>query len=127
MVELTYLIAKLASISFIAIGLAALFNKDFYLKLMKDTFKNKAVILLYGFFALFVGFLILNYHNIWKGWPIIITLFGWIGFIKGLFLIILPKTLEDFSMIMFKGWIGKIIPFTAIILGLILGYIGFFL
>ena len=126
--ELTLLLAKLYALGFVAVGLAGIVNKNIYQKWMADIQKNSGVTLLFGFFALLVGFLIVMYHNFWQGdWGILITIFGWIGFIKGITLIILPKRLYGFSKPMFKGKCLQYMPYLVLILGLVVGYLGFFL
>jgi len=125
MTELSVFIAKIISVSYLAIGFGAFFNKDYYKNIMDDTFKNSGVRLLFGIFTMLIGFLIVNYHNFWvKDWTVLITIVGWISILKGVFLIAFPDAIQNFSRSVFKS-LSKIIPYTSIAVGLIFGYFGF--
>jgi len=122
----TILITRIFSILFLAVGIAGLINKNYYQTLMKDMFKNKAVTFLLGMTTLITSFLIVTYHNIWeKSWITIITVFGWLGLVKGVMILVFPNALEKLTKPIFKK-LMYVIPYTATILGLIFGYLGFF-
>ena len=68
-----------------------------YQRIMEDFSKNAALIYFGGALALIVGFLIVLTHNVWvAGWPVIITIFGWLGIIKGAWLFIFPDAVNKF-------------------------------
>ena len=122
----TILITRIFSILFLAVGIAGLINKNYYQTLMKDMFKNKAVTFLLGMTTLITSFLIVTYHNIWeKSWITIITVFGWLGLVKGVMILVFPNALEKLTKPIFKK-LMCVIPYTATILGLVFGYLGFF-
>ena len=50
-----------------------------------------AITYLNGLFFLVAGLFIINVHNVWKNWPTIITITGWLIFLLGLFRMIVPK------------------------------------
>ena len=50
-----------------------------------------AITYLNGLFFLVAGLFIINVHNIWKNWPSIITITGWLILLLGLFRMIFPK------------------------------------
>ena len=119
------LIAKIASIVFVCVGLAGLFNKKLYLQVGNDMFKNAGLTLVYVFIEMVLSFFVVAYHNIWTGWPVIITVLGWMGLLEGALIIVFPKFVKNFSMPIFKGGFGKIMPYIALALGLVIGYFGF--
>jgi len=123
--ELTIVIAKIFSVMAICLGLGAIFDKNLFQDMVKDTFKNKGVSMLFGIISLVFGMLIVTYHNIWNGWAVIVTIMGWAGIIKGALILIFPTFLEDFSMKVFKGSLSKIMPYTTILMGLVIGYLAF--
>lgn len=54
--------------------------------------KDRKIIFVFGYFSLIFGLATILLHNIWVlSWKILITLFGWALFIKGIFLIVLPE------------------------------------
>ena len=90
--------------------------------------KNAAVVFVWGLFTLIVGLAIVLVHNNWvKNWTVIITIFGWAGLIKGIWLIAFPDSVGEFFKFYEKG---KIFPIVHAVGGLLMGiyltYMGFF-
>lgn len=72
-----------------AIGLFLNFNT--YQGIIGEFSKSQSLCYLGGFMALVMGLVILQFHNKWEaGWPVIITILGWITLIKGLVLMLFP-------------------------------------
>ena len=72
-----------------AIGIFLNFNT--YQGLIAEFSKSPSLCYLGGFMALLMGLVILQFHNRWEaGWPVLITILGWITLIKGVALIIFP-------------------------------------
>ena len=87
------LIAKILGPYMVIVAIGILCNLKSYQKMMEDFLKNTALIYLGGVFALIVGLLIVLFHNVWMvGWQVIITIFGWIALIKGIWLIVFPNS-----------------------------------
>ena len=125
--ETSYLIAKIAAVAFLAIGLSGILRNGYYGHLMKDIYKNSGLVLLYGFLSLIVGMLIVHYHNFWVAdWIVLVTIIGWISLLKGISLMLFPDTLKRISTPMLVGKFSKVVPYSTIVLGLIFGYFGFF-
>ncbi|MBN1913857.1 MAG: hypothetical protein JW788_05585 [Candidatus Omnitrophica bacterium] len=119
-------LAKVIGPCFFIIGLGLLFNRGFYQKLMEDFSKNTAFLYLGGFFALIFGLLIVLSHNVWRGWQVLITIFGWGGLIKGIWLIVFPDSVSGLMKIYHKN--DSLLIFHAIlviIMGALLAFFGF--
>jgi len=87
------LIAKIMGPYMVIVGIGLLCNLKFYQRMMEDFLKNAALIYLGGVYALIIGLLIVLFHNVWvAGWQVLITIFGWIGLIKGIWLIVFPNS-----------------------------------
>lgn len=126
--ELSVLIAKITSVIYLSAGLGAIFSAHHYRRLVDDMFNNAALTYLMGFTAVIVGFLIVNYHNIWgKDWTVLITIMGWLALIKGILIISFPKFVQKVSESIFKGRGLRTFPYVAIVIGLLFGYFGFVL
>jgi hypothetical protein len=124
--ELSKLIAKIASVVYFAAALGAVFNRDHYQRVLDDLFKNAALTYFMGFTTVVLGFLIVNYHNIWvKDWTVLITLIGWAALIKGILLIVVPRFVQSYSRLIFEAKGQKFFPYIATFLGLLFGYFGF--
>lgn len=112
-------IFQLFGIMYLAIGLGALINPEFYRKMLTDFGQSRPMIYMGGLGVLVIGYLLVTFHNVWvKGWPVIITVIGWGALFKGLFLLVLPKASMKACGI-FKD-MGKLLIVWAIVV-LILG------
>ena len=80
-----------------------------------------------GLFAAAIGTVILITHNVWVwNWTVIITLFGWLGLLKGFMLLVFPKSVR-----IFESWFKSknmliAMGFGSLVLGLVITYFGFF-
>jgi len=125
--NLTMFLAKVYGIVFTAVGLGMLINAKYYRKNIDDLIKNPGVMYLGGAIALVVGFLIATYHNLWvKDWRVLITVFGWIALLKGIMLLVFPKSAMNLSVGMLKKENFMVWGAVTLILGIIVGYFGFF-
>lgn len=123
--ETSLFIAQIIAVVYVAVGLGMLLNFKYYKKVMKDAMKNPLLALYGGMFALAIGFLLVTYHNIWVAdWTVIITVLGWAALVKGALLLLIPGPFLKFGKIFIK-WMW-FTPVFALILGLVLGYFGFF-
>ncbi len=86
----------------IAVGILA--NRETYEKMMEDFLKNAALVYIGGILALLFGLLVVLTHNVWTvGWPAFITIFGWVGIIKGTWLLVFPDTVPKFTKVYKKN------------------------
>ncbi|MFC1658674.1 hypothetical protein ACFL1D_04715 [Candidatus Omnitrophota bacterium] len=91
-------LAKIIGPYILVIAIGLLFNSKTYQKMMDDFLQNTAFIYLGGVIALVIGIVMVLFHNIWvAGWQLIITIFGWMGLIKGIWLIIFPNSAGKFT------------------------------
>ncbi len=87
------MLAKIIGPYLVIVAIGIMLNLKFYQRMMEDFFKNSALIYLGGVLALIIGLLIVLFHNVWEAnWAVLITIFGWIGLIKGVWLIIFPDS-----------------------------------
>ena len=119
--------AKFLGLFFIIVAVGILFNLKTYRKMMKDFCKNSSLLYFGGIIALFFGLIIALRHNVWvANWPVIITIFGWCGIIKGAWLIILPNTAAKFTEAYLKKSGSLVISLLVIAaLGIFLTIMGF--
>ena len=121
-------IARLFGLCYLVIGVGLLLNQKFWRQVIEDFSKNAATILLGGIFALVVGVVIVLTHNVWvANWTVIITIIGWIALIKGIWIIVLPSTVNRFMQFYQKNEsILLVQSIGAIVLGVVLTFFGFF-
>jgi hypothetical protein len=77
-----------------AIGMLLNFNA--YQAMIGEFSKSPSLSYLGGLLGLLMGLIILQFHNKWEaGWPVVITILGWITLIKGLVLMLFPVSVID--------------------------------
>ena len=64
--------------------------------------KGRAGVFANGFLSLVFGSLIVSFHDVWTGWPVVLTLLGWAQVIKAAVAFVLPdvamRSLQRVSM-----------------------------
>ena len=124
--QLSKLIAKMASVIYLSASLGAFFSADYYRKIADDLFSNSALIYVTGFITVIIGFLIVTYHTRWtRNWIVLITILGWLAMVKGICLIAFPRFVHMLSERMFTDSGARIFPYAALCLGLLFAYFGF--
>jgi hypothetical protein len=121
-------IAKVFGPYFIIVGLAMMLKRDFFLKVMEDYSKNTALVFFTGLFPLAVGIVIVLLHNVWvANWRVIITIFGWGGIVKGVWILFFPNNAFKFMQAYQKNKRLLVLhSILAIVLGAALVYYGYF-
>jgi hypothetical protein len=126
--ENSVLIAKILGPYCVIVAIGLMFNLKFYQRMIEDFFKNAALIYLGGIMALIIGIVIVLSHNVWvAGWPIIITIFGWGGLIKGIWLIVFPNSVGKITQLyQKKPALLRIHMIIILVIGLFLSAKGYF-
>ncbi len=85
--------------------------------LVEDVAESPALILTSGVLAMLAGLAILRGHNVWRGWPVIISLFGVLSLVGGAARILFPQWIADMAtaMVANTGWL----PVTGAFLGVL--------
>lgn len=122
------LLARLIGPYIIVIGASLMLNQKIFRKIMEDFPKNPSLVFVTGLLTFVVGLATVLFHNIWVAdWRLIVTIFGWLVLIKGLFLVVLPGTLIKTTKIYLDNFKLVLIPWGIMILiGILLtvkGYI----
>ena len=126
--ELSLFLAKAWGLYIVIITLALLIRKNTLHRLINSV-QDTNTTLIYSFLALIIGVLSILSHNIWStDWRVLITLFGWVSFLKGLTLLLHPeysiKMLKLFKIQRLGGFI-YIYLVVGLIVGVFLTYVGF--
>ncbi|MBD3327761.1 hypothetical protein GF340_00480 [Candidatus Peregrinibacteria bacterium] len=121
--EATMVIAKLAAILYLAVGLGILLSPTHYRSIYKEVISSPTLTYFSALMALFFGTLIVLFHNIWvQNWPVLITLIGWIGMLKGTIILIFPKSLKIWKPLLDHNTGLMIGGLIAVAIGGVLGY-----
>ena len=97
-------IFQLIGIVYCSVGIGAIMNKNFYDDLFEGFRKNLSLTFINGVLAVIAGYLLVSFHNVWA-WElsVIITIFGWLALLKGIFFLIMPKVMLDKSKSMLEN------------------------
>ncbi len=123
---MSLVLAKILGLYLLAIGIAFIINPDRFRKFCAQATKDENTLFFGGMFALLFGAIVVGIHNVWViGWPLIITLLGWWGVIKGFGLLISEKFIKIFSFIQSRSNLFyRTISAVYILIGLFLAYKG---
>ena len=124
--ETSILIAQIAAVTYLTVALGAFLNRDYFRNIVKDFYGNAGLAYIGGFMALIMGFLIVHFHNHWVGdWTVLITILGWLALLKGMVIIVFPTHIQRMSETFLTDTGLKIIPYAALLLGLLFAWLGF--
>lgn len=125
--ELSLFLAKAWGLFIVIICLALLFKKDVLQRLINSV-QDANIVLTYSFMALIIGILSILSHNIWNSdWRVLITLFGWASFLKGLTFLFHPEySIKILKILKVQRRGGFIYAYftVGLIIGLYLIYLG---
>jgi hypothetical protein len=116
--ETSIFLARLLGPSMLVIGIGLLVNRPSFRAMSPEFLDSPALIYLAGVNAFVAGLAMVLTHNGWVlGWPVIITLFGWLALFAGIFRIVFPSGVKQLGerLIESEGFlIGGMIFYLAI-------------
>jgi len=126
MMETSILIAQIAAVVYLGVALGGFIDRDYFRRIVDDFYGNAGLTYIGGFMALVFGFLIVHVHNHWvSDWTILVTILGWLALIKGIVIIVFPQHIKLISSGVLSDCGLKIIPWFALLLGLVFAWFGF--
>lgn len=125
--QLSYFLAQLIGSVTALFALAALCQPRFVREVVGELEGSSLSRLLFSFIALVSGVAIVQSHSVWVAdWPVLITLIGWGGIIKGFMAIALPRSLVSVGRFFYgSDQHTRIVLTCALIFGLCLAGVGF--
>jgi hypothetical protein len=101
--EIHRAVEMFAAVNFLVTGLSHVFQPrvwvEFFIWLRS---KGHAGVFVNGFISLSFGSLVVAFHNVWSGLPIVLTVFGWAQVVKALVAFVAPsvgmRSLERVSL-----------------------------
>ena len=126
MAETSIFLAKAWGLYLATTSLAFLINQRNFNRIMAEV-NNYTFALMSGFLSLVVGLLTVLSHNVWAGgWPVVITVFGWLALIKGILRLTWPELVGKWTNL-FRGkrTLMNVILLVMVVLGIYLAYVGF--
>jgi hypothetical protein len=117
------LIAGLMGPTLAAMAIALLLNFGSFPAMAEQVSRDPALIFFSGILLLIAGLAIVRAHNIWTGWPILVTVLGWLVILSGLGRMFFPSRLAAIAASI--GQSTGLIIGAAILLLLIGGFLSF--
>lgn len=119
-------IAQFLGILFVGVSISIIIDKKNISAALREIVKNQGTLWMWGFIVLTIGavFLVLN-HTWTPRLPLVITIVGWLTLIKGLYILIFPKSTVSLYEKCNKDSVLLSGGVIAFILGLALLYLGF--
>ncbi len=125
--QTSILIARLLGPVLAVAGLAGLINPKAVQELAREFLASRALIFIAGVLALVAGLAIVNTHNLWTaGWPVIITIFGWLAVLGGVLRMAFPALTKSIGEAMLGNQaLLRVAGAAQLALGAILMFVGY--
>jgi len=113
------IIAALVGPTLIASALSLLVNLDKAQRIVEELSQSPALIMIAGYATFVPGLAIVYFHNRWTGgWPVLVTLLGWLSLIAGLLRMLFPAELAALAAKIAPSAAGVFSVFAVIFLGI---------
>jgi hypothetical protein len=120
------LIARLLGPTLVVLGLAFLLDPARGRRLASEFMESEAPLFVSGLLTLLAGLAIVNTHALWTGWPVVITLFGWLMVVAGVARLLIPERMKAIGRAMLARATGLRLPAALnLLLGLWLSARGY--
>jgi hypothetical protein len=116
-------IAGLMGPTLLAMGIGMLLNLGSFAVMVEQVSHDIALIFFSGVLLLVAGLAIVRSHHVWTGWPVLVTVLGWLAIIGGLARLFFPTQLAAMAANM--GQHQGFLIVAAIILLLLGGFLSF--
>lgn len=123
--DLSVLLGQIVAIYLVVGGLSVLLNGNEIRGFLKELKHNHLTYYYGGFLSLIIGALMVLTHNVWEGWPIIVTIFGWLTLVKGVLILLLPKQLLGVVHVWKNKQALMVAGVIMLALGVWLGFLAF--
>jgi len=119
-------ILQLFGIYISAMGLGMLLNPEYFKKVFRDFAASPAAAMLAGVVATVAGYLLIVFKSSWIGGDILIAILGWVALVKGLALVLFPKSFLEISKIILRGKNNFVMTsIFCLALGIVFLYLGY--
>jgi uncharacterized protein YjeT (DUF2065 family) len=125
--DISIFLAKLLGPMFLVMGAGMVIGPQGYRDMAREFLASRALIYIAGILAFLPGLAIVLTHNVWVfDWRVLITIFGWLGLLGGIFRLLFPDQVKAIGTTMLENaaWLrgGGV---AVVVLGVVLSYFGF--
>jgi hypothetical protein len=123
--ERSRFLASLIGPVLLAVATSLILNPALLPTIARAAGDDPALLLFAGILTLVAGIAIVRNHSVWRGWPAVVTVFGWLAIVGGLVRILLPQQVGAFAAGLAEQPGLIVVPVAvAGLLGLFLTYLG---
>lgn len=122
--ELSLFLAQVFGIYLVVAGALVIFRKKLMIKMLGEM--DISLMIFGGFISFILGLLVVLAHNVWTGWPIIITLLGYLMILKGVINLFFPDWGLKWGRKLYSGAGLYYVGVIDLIIGAFLVWIAFF-
>lgn len=122
---LSIFLARLLGFQLLIVGIAMFMQPERFRAAVKDFHSSQALVLIGAGLPLLFGLAIAIAHNVWSGWPILITLLGYLMIAKGLSRLFMADQGRKLSEELLGPSYHKPASIAVVALGVILLVLGF--
>lgn len=122
---LSLFLAKLLGLQLIVLSIALFTQPERFRTAIVDFHRSEALVLIGGAMPLLLGLAIVLSHNIWTGWPILITLLGYLMILKGVSRLFFPEPGRKLSEQLVSPSYYRPLSLVLALFGIVLAYLGF--
>ena len=125
--QTSILIARLLGPVLAVAGLTGLINPKAVQEMGQEFLASRALIFITGVLTLVAGLAIVNTHNLWTaGWPVIITIFGWLAVLGGVVRVAFPAVTKSIAEAMLGNEaLLRVTGGAQLVLGAYLMFVGY--
>lgn len=106
-------IASLLGTMLLAAGIALLVNRPLFTDMLAVAVHEPLLVMLSGFVSLLAGVAIIQVHNLWTGWPVLISLVGWLAILTGAVRVVFPIQMAGLAAMLTA--IPGVVPGIAVV------------
>lgn len=117
--------AKLIGFYCVIVGLGMLVNAKNIQPMILEFVQNKSLVFLSGVLSLLFGLTVVLTHHVWTGWPVIVTVIGYLAVVKGVVRIGFNEGFTRFTRKFAHGTPYYVMSLVVLVLGAVLLYFGY--
>ena len=118
-------IAGLIGPTLVAVAVSILVNGGMIGGIAEQLGRDYSLIFISGVITLPAGLAIVLAHNVWRGWPVVVTIFGWLAILSGAVRILFAPHLAEVIPGVVLGPAPMIAAIIVLLLGLFLSWKAF--
>lgn len=125
--ETTLYLAQLVGPIYLVLGLGLLVGGKYYAKVYDNLGKDVMAYLLAGMASMAIGLAMVLAHNLWGTLlEILVSLFGWAALVKGVLILLVPKSFTDLAKSLFSPAFLTFGGLVAVVWGGYMSYMAYF-